>query len=209
MLISNSFFYVITIAVILLVVCILCILYSLISKKGSLKDALLTVPRYLQNRFSDFFSRNVIVGLYKSVLFLLNILVIPALLSGFIYSQFTEAYQIDEEEDGFTYTSCVIIGNQITIDRESVKVKKDKYYIFNNTDKKFCLTQEFYSYNPSELHGYRSLDEYEEDVDINPHSYIETEHCPEYWFVAPNTISPKNSKEEEEDVKVWGVILDQ
>lgn len=207
MIISNSLFFVIAIAVILLVVCILRTLYSLFSEKETLKDALLTVPHYLQERFSDFFSENVIVGLYKSVFFILFILVFPFIISSFMKSQFGDAYRIIEE-DGFDYISCVIIGNSITIDGKNVKVKKDKYYIFNNTDKKFYLKQEFYSHSPSGLHEYRSSDEYENNVDINPHSYIETEHSPEYWFVAPNTMSSKSTKVEE-DGKVWGVILGQ
>lgn len=208
MIISNYLFFVITIAVILLIICISCTLYSLISEKETLNDALLTVPCYLQERFSDFFSKNVIVGLYKSVFFILYLLVFPFLISSFIRFQFGDAYKIIEGEEGFDYISCVIIGNSITIDNKNVKINKDKYYIFNNTDKKFCLKQEFYSHNPLGLQGYRSSDEYENNVDINPHSYIETEHSPEYWFVAPKTMSSKSTKVEEDD-KVWGVILAQ
>lgn len=208
MVISNYLFFVIAITVILLIACILCTLYSFISEKENLKHSLLTVPHYLQERFAYFFSKNVIVGLYKSVFFIIYILVFPFLISIFMRSQFGDAYKIIEREDGFDYISCAIIGNSITTDGKSVKVNKDKYYIFNNTDKNFCLKQEFYSYNPSGLHGYRSLDEYEDKVDIPPHSYIETEHSPEYWFVAPNTMSSNSTKVEEEG-KVWGVLLDQ
>ena len=208
MIISNYLFFVITIAVILLVVCLLCTFYSLFSEKETLKDALLTVPRYLQERFSFFFSKNIIVGLYKSVLFILYMLVFPFIISCFIRELFADAYIIIEKEEGFDYVSCVIIGNSMTIDGKSVNVNKDKYYIFNNTDKKFCLKQEFYSHNSAGLPGFRSLDEYEENVDITPNSYIETEHSPEYWFVAPKKMS-SNSTKVEEDGKVWGVILDQ
>lgn len=206
MLISNYHFFVISIAVILLIVCILCTLYSLISEKESLKDALLTVPRYLQERFAFFFSKNVIVGLFKSVYFLLYLLVLPFVLSSFLRSQFGDAYKIIEENKGFDYISCAIISDSISINGNSVNVKKDKYYIFNDTDKKFSLKQEFYSYSPYRFYEYRSSDEYENNVDIPPHSFIETEHNPKYWFVAPDTLRLK-STEIEENGKVWGVVL--
>lgn len=178
-------FSVILFLLVLLAVCVLITLFAIVGRK---EDPLLTIPHYLQERFQSFFEQGIVAGILKSLFFFAFISVVPFVLTLYCITLFPKVYTITNEDGTPVKTWYMTASKKLVHEGEVIAVDRKMVYIFNDTNKDFCLCSSRYS----------SVPHYDETTPefylISSHAYLETEHKPDFWFRIPEKISVQVSK---------------
>ena len=189
MLISKTIFIIIVIIAVWLALAVAWTTMKILFTLGkNIKQSLLTVPSYLEERFRTFWSDGILLGLYRSFMFILIMACIPLIIAFIIIENvpspyFASAYFVSNDGNRFNYKTYVAYGEIDFVD-SVLHVKNNKVYIFNETNKTLILHDEEYSKSG----GTRdSICEYS----ISPCSYLESNYKPDFWFGVPNKLSIK------------------
>ena len=189
MLISKTVFILIVIIAVWVVVAVAWTTMKILFTFGKdIRQSLLTVPAYLQERFVTFWSDGILLGLYRSFMFIFIMASIPLIIAFNIIEDvpspyFASAYFVSYDGNRFNYETYVAYG-EIVYANNVLPVKNNKVYIFNETNKTLILHDEEYSKSG----GTRdSISEFS----ISPSSYLESNYKPDFWFGVPNKLSIK------------------
>lgn len=189
MLISKTIFIIIVIIAVWLALAVAWTTMKILFTLGkNIKQSLLTVPAYLEERFRTFWSDGILLGLYRSFMFFFIMASIPLFIAFNIIENipspyFASAYFVSYDGNRFNYKTYVAYG-EIDYANSVLPVKNNKVYIFNETNKTLILHDEVYSKSG----GTRdNICEYS----ISPNSYLESNYKPDLWFGVPNQLSIK------------------
>ena len=169
--------------VFLLIALAVALLFSLSALIRGKDEPWLTVPHYLQERFQSFFKKGIVNGFFLSLYFVACLALVPFVLTLYCVSLPVKIYTITYEDGAPARTWYTTVGKRIVHGETVIPVDRKMVYIFNDTNKTFCLRSVHYSSS-----GYGGSERPDFFL-ITPHAYIETEHEPDFWFKHPETIS--------------------